>query len=326
MNAEFDCSNIILETDSYIIRKWEDSDFEDLMEFAPLTLDNKSEEELKNLHKSFVSDNHTFALQNRIDFKVMGYISLCDLSIDLDGYKNSPSGREINYAFSKKINNTNEAKDAIKRVVDYCFKVAGFNFLLLSVDASSKYSEDDVLKCGFNPFEEVNNSNKIYFIKENIELREIVREERHFDFVVKPLIVRLIMTLSSVCCVEFLLVVGVAIYYILGTLYLWYINLIVGILLIVVAVLEWRTRIRVIDEWVYIRKMFSEKRLHVNEITNSRVVENRGFTKKYLNYDYKKITIRYQGNKTVSVADNKYDNCDKLLDYLKFYNKNIFTD
>ena len=140
MNAEINISNVILETDRLILRTWELKDLDDFFEYASVEgvgekagwEHHKSKDESLEILKMFIDEKKVFAIVLKENQKVIGSIGIEELSEELDKDLDNLLGRELGYVLNKDYWNKGIMKEAVSKVVDYCFNTLKLNFLMAS--------------------------------------------------------------------------------------------------------------------------------------------------------------------------------------------------
>ena len=160
MVAPVDVTNIQIETDRLILRPWRESDLNDFYEYARVDgvgqmagwLPHDSIETSKSILESFITHRKTFALELKESGKVIGSLGLESREeIDaLEGF-----GREIGYVLSKDYWGRGLMPEAVKAVIDYCFRELKFDFLACGHFVKNQQSRRVVEKCGFCFYKEV---------------------------------------------------------------------------------------------------------------------------------------------------------------------------
>ena len=140
MNAQIDISNVILETDKLILRAWEITDLDDFFEYASVEgvgekagwEHHKSKDKSLEILKMFIEEKKVFAIVLKENQKVIGSIGIEELSEELDKDLDNLVGRELGYVLNKDYWNKGIMKEAVSKVVDYCFNTLKLNFLMAS--------------------------------------------------------------------------------------------------------------------------------------------------------------------------------------------------
>ena len=140
MNAEINISNVILETDRLILRTWELKDLDDFFEYASVEgvgekagwEHHKSKDKSLEILKMFIEEKKVFAIVLKENQKVIGSIGIEELSEELDKDLDNLLGRELGYVLNKDYWNKGIMKEAVSKVVDYCFNTLKLNFMMAS--------------------------------------------------------------------------------------------------------------------------------------------------------------------------------------------------
>ena len=140
MNAQINISNVILETDRLILRAWEITDLDDFFEYASVEgvgekagwEHHKSKDKSLEILKMFIEEKKVFAIVLKENQKVIGSIGIEELSEKLDKDLDNLLGRELGYVLNKDYWNKGIMKEAVSKVVEYCFNTLKLNFLMAS--------------------------------------------------------------------------------------------------------------------------------------------------------------------------------------------------
>ena len=174
MNAEINISNVILETDRWILRAWEITDLDDFFEYASVEgvgekagwEHHKSKDKSLEILKMFIEEKKVFAIVLKENQKVIGSIGIEELSEELDKDLDNLVGRELGYVLNKDYWNKGIMKEAISKVVDYCFNTLKLNFLMASYfnhniaskkvleNLNFKFYKDIIIETGYNNIKE----------------------------------------------------------------------------------------------------------------------------------------------------------------------------
>lgn len=174
MNAEINISNVILETDRLILRAWEITDLDDFFEYASVEgvgekagwEHHKSKDKSLTILKMFIEKKKVFAIVLKENQKVIGSIGIEELSEELDKDLDNLLGRELGYVLNKDYWNKGIMKEAISKVVDYCFNTLKLNFLMASYfnhniaskkvleNLNFKFYKDIIIETGYNNIKE----------------------------------------------------------------------------------------------------------------------------------------------------------------------------
>ena len=161
MNAEFDVTGIVIETDRLILREWKMSDVDDMFEYASVPgvgemagwPHHPNREESEYRVNKFIEEKKTFAIVYKENNKVIGslgieFYSAEDKLSEFFDYK----GRSIGYVLSKDYWGKGLMPEAVKAVINYLFDVLDYDFLLCSYFDFNHQSKRVQEKCGFKPY------------------------------------------------------------------------------------------------------------------------------------------------------------------------------
>lgn len=162
MIAPVDVTNIRIETDRLILRAWRESDVDDFYEYARVDgvgqrcgwLPHKDREESRQILNLFIGEKKTFALELKENSKVIGSIGLEIREADL-GIPEEQMGREIGYVLNKDYWGRGLMPEAVKAVIDYCFRELDFDWLTCGHFVWNDQSRRVVEKCGFRYIKDV---------------------------------------------------------------------------------------------------------------------------------------------------------------------------
>ena len=157
MNVAIDISNVVIETERLILRPWKNEDLNDFYEYASVNgvgqmagwNPHKSIEESQEILNMFITHKKTFALELKKNKKVIGSIGLEEIAIDIGEPYTSLRGREIGYVLSKEYWGQNLMPEAVRSVMDYCFKYLNCEFLQCSHAFENEQSKRVIEKVGF---------------------------------------------------------------------------------------------------------------------------------------------------------------------------------
>lgn len=157
MNAPVDVTNIRIETDRLILRPWRQEDLDDFYEYARVDgvgqmagwHPHESIEKSQTILDGFIREKKTFALELKDSGKVIGSLGLEARDEGLD-IPEELQGREIGYVVSKDYWGRGLMPEAVKAVIDYCFSVLGFDYLLCGHFVRNNQSRRVIEKCGFH--------------------------------------------------------------------------------------------------------------------------------------------------------------------------------
>lgn len=156
MNAPVDVTNTRIETDRLILRAWRDDDLEDFYEYAKVDgvgqmagwLPHESMDKSRQILRLFIDEKKTFALELKENGKVIGSLGLETRDGSLEIPENM-QGREIGYVLSKDYWGRGLMPEAVKAVIDHCFRELKFDYLTCGHFVNNSQSRRVIEKCGF---------------------------------------------------------------------------------------------------------------------------------------------------------------------------------
>ncbi len=156
MNAPVDITNVRIETERLILRPWQESDLQDFYEYASVPgvgemagwSAHKSIEESKTILNIFMTEKKTFAIELKETGKVIGSLGLEEAD-RVDAGLEKKQGREIGYVLSKDYWGRGLMPEAVKAVIDHCFRELKFDWLTCGHFVWNHQSRRVVEKCGF---------------------------------------------------------------------------------------------------------------------------------------------------------------------------------
>lgn len=170
MNAPFDITGVVLETERLILRPWNEGDLDDLYEYASVPdvgeragwIHHQNKEESLRILAHFIEGKHTFALVLKENGKVIGSLGI----EEYDGEDKLSEffdylGRSIGYVLSKDYWGRGLMTEAVKRVIAYLFDELGYDFLLCGRFDTNPASGRVQEKCGFRPYRRIDFETKL---------------------------------------------------------------------------------------------------------------------------------------------------------------------
>lgn len=157
-----DVSNTRIETPRLILRPWQDSDLEDFYAYASVEgvgemagwAHHQSLEESRKILNLFIEGKHTFALELRENGRVIGSLGLEERDENLD-LPEDLEGREIGYVLSKAYWGRGLMPEAVKAVIDYCFRELKLDYLTCGHFVRNAQSARVIEKCGFHYLKDI---------------------------------------------------------------------------------------------------------------------------------------------------------------------------
>lgn len=155
MLAPIDVTDIRIETQRLILRPWQETDLNDFYEYACVPgvgemagwNHHESKEESSRILTSFIRQKKTFAVELKENGKVIGSLGLEKIQSDPIG--DGRLGREIGYVLSKDYWGRGLMPEAVEAVIDYCFRVLGYNYLTCCHFVRNDRSRRVIEKAGF---------------------------------------------------------------------------------------------------------------------------------------------------------------------------------
>lgn len=159
MIAPIDVTDIRIETERLVLRAWKESDLEDLYRYASVPgvgemagwVHHQSMDESRRILNSFIKHKKTFALELKENGMVIGSLGLEEQDPDPEPVK---QGREIGYVLSKDYWGRGLMPEAVRAVIDYCFRVLDYDYLTCGHFLRNDRSRRVVEKSGFRFFAE----------------------------------------------------------------------------------------------------------------------------------------------------------------------------
>ena len=156
MNAPVDLTDVRIETPRLILRPWREADLADFYEYASVDgvgqmagwQPHKSMEDSRLILNSFIAQKRTFALELKENGKTIGSLGLEMTEEDPD-IPSELAGREIGYVLSKTYWGRGLMPEAVKAVIDYCFRKLNFDYLTCCHFDRNRQSWRVIEKCGF---------------------------------------------------------------------------------------------------------------------------------------------------------------------------------
>lgn len=156
MDAPVDVTNIRIETPRLILRPWQETDLEDLYEYASVDgvgqmagwLPHTSIEVSREILERFIAHKKTFALELKESGKVIGSLGLeegDDPAVDIALY-----GREFGYVLSRDYWGRGLMPEAVQAVMAYCFEQLNWDYITCAHYVRNRQSQRVIEKSGFS--------------------------------------------------------------------------------------------------------------------------------------------------------------------------------
>ena len=161
MNAAFDVTGIVIETERLILREWNLDGLDDFYEYAKEPgvgemagwNHHKNKEESLEILKRFIEEKKTFAIIYKENNKIIGSLGIENYHMEekLTEFEKY-NGREIGFTISKDYWGRGLMPEALKAVTDYLFNTLDYDFLLCGHFDNNTRSKRVQEKCGFIPY------------------------------------------------------------------------------------------------------------------------------------------------------------------------------
>jgi len=157
MNKLIDITGIVLETPRLILREFQESDVEDLYEYAKVEgvgemagwLHHENINVSKRILELFIQSKTTFAIVYKENNKVIGSLGIDKYEEDVFPEFQEKQGREIGYVLSKEYWGQGLMPEAVHKVIEYLFEKEQLDFLICGHFVHNLQSYRVQEKCGF---------------------------------------------------------------------------------------------------------------------------------------------------------------------------------
>jgi ribosomal-protein-alanine N-acetyltransferase len=161
MNANFQISELVIETERLVLRPFRQSDLYDFNEYASVPgvgemagwKHHETIEKTQEILDIFIREDKTFAIVFKKNNKVIGSLGvekygLEDKLTEFNGYY----GREIGYVLSKDYWGKGIMPEVVGAVINYLFNDLNLDFLTCGYYDFNNQSKRVQEKCGFKPY------------------------------------------------------------------------------------------------------------------------------------------------------------------------------
>lgn len=161
MNASFAISELTIETERLVLRRFKQSDLHDFYEYASVEgvgemagwKHHESIEETQEILNLFIGEDKTFAIVFKENNKVIGSLGVEKYGLEeklseFNGYY----GRAIGYVLSKDYWGRGIMSEAVMAVIDYLFHILNLDFLICGYFDFNHQSKRVQEKNGFKPY------------------------------------------------------------------------------------------------------------------------------------------------------------------------------
>lgn len=173
MIAPIDVTNIRIETERIILRPWKQGDLEDFYAYASVEgvgemagwAHHKNTDETQAILDSFIEHKKTFALELKENGHVIG-------SLGIERFREEAFvasellGRELGYVLSKEYWGKGLMPEAVRAVIDYCFRVLHYDFLLCAHFTRNGQSRRVIEKSGFRYVKDIEHETRFETVED----------------------------------------------------------------------------------------------------------------------------------------------------------------
>lgn len=162
MIAPIDVTNIRIETDRLILRPWRERDLPDFYEYASVDgvgqmagwMPHENMEKTRQILNMFMAEKKVLALELKESGKVIGSLGI-EEGREHPEVSEALMGREIGYVLGKPYWGRGLMPEAVKALMDYCFKELNYDYLKCGHFHSNSQSRRVIEKCGFHYLKEI---------------------------------------------------------------------------------------------------------------------------------------------------------------------------
>ena len=175
MNAEFKINGKVIETERLVLRPFCLSDLDDFFEYASVDgvgemagwKHHESKDKSREILDMFISEDKTFAICLKKNGKVIGSLGI-EKSPDEPEIPEELLGREIGYVLSKEYWGRGLMPEAVKAVIDYCFRELHYDFLACAHFVRNSQSRRVIEKCDFQFLKEVKHETRYGTVEDTL--------------------------------------------------------------------------------------------------------------------------------------------------------------
>lgn len=157
MDITIDITNTKLESERLILRPWLESDLNDFYEYASVDgvgemagwKHHESLDVSKKILQSFISEKNVFAILYKGNNKVIGSLGLHNSWANNELEYRDLKIKEIGYVLSKDYWGRGLTPEAVKVVINFCFKECGLEAVTIGHFSTNNQSKRVIEKCGF---------------------------------------------------------------------------------------------------------------------------------------------------------------------------------
>ena len=156
-----------METERILLRPWREEDAEALYrhasdpEVGPRAgwSPHKSVDESRNIIRTLFANDHTWAIVQKESREPIGCI--CYFTPDESNIGIFPNDAEVGYWVARPYWNRGIATEALKLLIDYCFRQRGFRTLWADYFPDNQASGRVMQKCGFKDTGQLNHCSRL---------------------------------------------------------------------------------------------------------------------------------------------------------------------
>ncbi|NLM38684.1 MAG: GNAT family N-acetyltransferase [Firmicutes bacterium] len=157
MGVVVDVSNVVLETGRLILRYWHENDLADLFAYASVPgvgemagwPHHRTEEDSREILKSFMEKKDVFAIVHKEDKKVIGSLGVHESWADDDPEYSGMCVKEIGYVLARDYWGQGLVPEAARAVIKYCFDELQLDALTCGHFVNNYRSQRVIEKLGF---------------------------------------------------------------------------------------------------------------------------------------------------------------------------------
>lgn len=221
MIPPIDITNIRIETPRLILRTWREDDLQDFYEYASVDgvgqmagwMPHENLEKSKMILDLFIREKKVLALELKENGKVIGSLGIEEGS-DHPEVPQELMGREIGYVLSKAYWGRGLMPEAVRAVMDYCFKELHYDYLKCAHFVWNDQSRRVIEKTGFHYYKDIlhetrygsSEDTKMYikFAPRRTELNELEKQLEGTVLETERLILRNFQDPDGEDCFDFL--------------------------------------------------------------------------------------------------------------------------
>lgn len=191
MNAAFEVSGVVLETQRLILRPFEPGDLQDFYAYASVKgvgemagwRHHESTETTQKILDGFIAEGKTFAIVLKETGKVIGSLGVEKYGAEEALTEFAPyKGRELGFVLSREHWGKGLMPEAVRAVADYLFNDLDLDFLTCGHYDFNVQSKRVQEKCGFRPYRKLNMDTRLGTTEPGV-LNLLVNPRKNISFV-----------------------------------------------------------------------------------------------------------------------------------------------